>query len=414
MADTAIVEYFVSLSSTLVFLTKRGFEKPLVYEIPVTKDYLSKCTGRLIIDFHGLPMGWDNETSRFEHYKMLLSMNPSVNSLKRLQGIRQQNLKNSRFRYELTYLEELSEILFPEELKEQIAKCALLYIIPYGPLHSIPFAALRWSDNEYLIERFGICYGHSTGVLRYCQNKNRKRTHGIEHRPKSLLIAAVAAANDLKPQYFEEDGNILAGVFLEQNIHNKVTSLIGTTAAEGRKPASKELITEFIQEHDIIHLACHGIFGLDEIEGDSLNSGLMVSDGHNSLSTEQVKSLTKEERAPYMLMARDIFNLKLSADLVTLRACSSGRTEIKSGDELIGLTRAFFYAGTPSVIASLWNVNQNSSQQLLNEFYRLWLDNNKPLYKWQALRQAQINMIKTEDYAHPYHWAPFVLIGDWI
>jgi len=62
----------------------------------------------------------------------------------------------------------------------------------------------------------------------------------------------------------------------------------------------------------------------------------------------------------------------------------------------------------------LWNVNKRSSQLLLNDFYRLLLDKQNPLPKWQALQQAQKNLLQNPEYQHPYHWAPFILVGDWL
>ena len=96
---------------------------------------------------------------------------------------------------------------------------------------------------------------------------------------------------------------------------------------------------------------------------------------------------------------------------MTLRACSSGRAEVGSGDELLGLTRAFLYAGTPSLLVSLWNVHKKSSQLLLDDFYRRSDDEATP--KWRALQLAQQQLLSEPDHDHPYHWAPFVLVGDW-
>jgi CHAT domain-containing protein len=111
-----------------------------------------------------------------------------------------------------------------------------------------------------------------------------------------------------------------------------------------------------------------------------------------------------------VLTARKIFVLKLNTELVTLSACETGINEGNPGDELIGLTRAFLYAGTPSVIVSLWSVNAISTQELMIEFYKN-LKNGED--KATALQQAQIKIMEKEGYSNPYYWAPFVLVGDW-
>jgi CHAT domain-containing protein len=131
--------------------------------------------------------------------------------------------------------------------------------------------------------------------------------------------------------------------------------------------------------------------------------------------------------------------MDLNAGLVVLSGCETGLGTLSSGDEIIGLTRAFIYAGTPSVVASLWKVDDRSTAQLMSSFYK----NLKTLTKVEALRQAQLKMIrgngksdllarrgvggiaKLGDAAlvaspsqdaiatsHPYFWAPFILVGD--
>jgi len=355
-------------------------------------------------------------SSDLEHYKQILSLPPAVHAAKRTKEVNQINLKKPAFSYDLTYWERLSEALLPAELKAQIADCDLLCFVPHGPLHLLPFAALRWSAQEYLIERFGICTVNTASVLRYCQSKNRQRAAGPTYRPSSCLVAAVAAQEDQDPQEFEADGDDLALLFQEPDANDKITSLIGASLTDGGQPASKELIQRAIGDHDVIHLACHGVFGVEGNSRDPLDSGLLVSDGGSSPSLAKLREMSAAERSSHLLTAREVFSLKLTADLVTLRACSSGRAAIQSGDELVGLTRAFLFAGAPSLIVSLWNVNKRSSRQLLNDFYRRWLDRRHPLPKWQALQQAQISMLKDKDseYRHPYHWAPFILVGDWL
>jgi CHAT domain-containing protein len=96
--------------------------------------------------------------------------------------------------------------------------------------------------------------------------------------------------------------------------------------------------------------------------------------------------------------------------LVTLSACQTGINETKPGDELIGLTRALIYAGTSSVMVSLWSVDAASTKELMLHFYKL-VKSGKD--RATALQQAQINIMSKEEYSHPYYWAPFILVGDW-
>jgi CHAT domain-containing protein len=137
------------------------------------------------------------------------------------------------------------------------------------------------------------------------------------------------------------------------------------------------------------------------------------------------------------LEVREIFGMDLKASLVVLSACETGLGALSSGDELVGLTRAFIYAGTPSVVASLWKVDDASTAYLMSSFYK----NLKSRTKVESLRQAQLEMIRGKanspllaqrgvggigklgqisagrssnsiTTSHPYFWAPFILVGD--
>lgn len=98
--------------------------------------------------------------------------------------------------------------------------------------------------------------------------------------------------------------------------------------------------------------------------------------------------------------------LTSKADLVVLSACESGLGKINNGDEMTGLTRAFIYAGTPSVITTLWKVDDRASYELMREFYA----NLKTMTKSEALRQAQLKTM--QQFSHPYYWAAYQLTGE--
>jgi CHAT domain-containing protein len=119
--------------------------------------------------------------------------------------------------------------------------------------------------------------------------------------------------------------------------------------------------------------------------------------------------LTPDASSDGLLQVHEIFNLSLSADLVVLSACETGLGRKVSGEGLLGLTRAFLYAGAPSVVVSLWRVSdQRSTPDLMERFYR---ELDQAGDKAEALRQAKLALIRN-GHALPYYWAPFVLIGD--
>jgi CHAT domain-containing protein len=254
----------------------------------------------------------------------------------------------------------------------------------------------------HVIEKFGISYVPSASILRYCQAKNKARTDLSNYKPAKCVLVCSGTADDYKK--FEEDINIF-----EKFDWDSITPLKG-------EMSSKENLESKIAGNDVIHFATHGLFAMD-VNEDPLDSGLLLTSEKGPVdSLSEVFTSKPENRSNYFLSAREIFKFgTLNCNLVTIRACSSGRSQVRRGDELIGLTRAFLYAGAPSLLVSLWNVNIKSSGILLAEFYRLWLDSKKRLQKWKALQQAQISVMKISNkYSHPYHWAPIILIGDWL
>ena len=106
------------------------------------------------------------------------------------------------------------------------------------------------------------------------------------------------------------------------------------------------------------------------------------------------------------LKVGEIFSLGLKAGMVVLSACETGLGKLSNGDELVGLTRAFIYAGTPSVLTTLWKVNDRASYELMREFYQ----HLKTAKKVEALRQAQLKTM--EQFPEPFYWAAYQLTGE--
>ena len=229
----------------------------------------------------------------------------------------------------------------------------LIYFVPYGSLHYLPMHTLKL-NGEPLIKRHPVAYSPSASLLKFCQNKGSGRL-------QSCASFGVV---------FEEEAEDVAELF--------------NTEAYDR--ATKDKVLENSTDKDIIHFSCHGYF--DNV--DPLSSGVKLYDD--------------------VLTAREIFDMRLDTELVTLSACQTGLNERSPGDELVGLTRAFLYAGSPSIIVSLWSVDARSTQELMLEFYKL-LKNGAD--KATALQEAQKKIMEKGEYTHPYYWAPFVLVGDW-
>ena len=111
-----------------------------------------------------------------------------------------------------------------------------------------------------------------------------------------------------------------------------------------------------------------------------------------------------------LLQTYEIYNMRLNANLTVLSGCNSGIGELKRGEGLIGMRRAFLYAGVPSIVVSLWPVEDESTAILMKQFYKYL---NAGYIKKTALQKAKIDLIKSKDKKRdPFYWAPFVLIGD--
>jgi CHAT domain-containing protein len=148
---------------------------------------------------------------------------------------------------------------------------------------------------------------------------------------------------------------------------------------------------ERLSRYRMVHFSTHGYVN----EARPRFSGLLLSSPQTSQQLEDG-----------LLSAYEIFNLKLQADLVVLSACETGLGKEVKGEGLMSLMRAFMYAGTPTVVVSLWNVNDESAADLMIRFYR---NLKMGRSKGEALRQAQLETIR--DNGFPFFWAPFVLVG---
>jgi CHAT domain-containing protein len=151
-----------------------------------------------------------------------------------------------------------------------------------------------------------------------------------------------------------------------------------------------------LADYRIVHFAAHGL----------------VNSRHPELSGIAL-SLVDEKGRPQdgFLRLPDLYNLKLGADLVVLSACQTALGQEVKGEGLVGLTRGFFYAGAPRVVASLWSVRDEATAVLMGRFYRALLEDG--LSPSAALRSAQVSLWKEPRWRAPYYWAGFVLQGEW-
>ena len=235
-----------------------------------------------------------------------------------------------------------------------------LVIVPHGILHYLPFQALH-DGNSYLIERREVSVAPSAAVLLQCLRRSP-----CVYRNALLL----GVADEQIPRVHEE-------LHALDNIFDDV-----------RRFSDEAATTEALRQNsvavDVLHLACHAYFRSDN----PLFSSLKLSDG--------------------WFTARDAYGLKLNCGLVTLSACETGMNAVAPGDELMGLVRGFLSAGSPSVMMSLWTVDDEATTELMVGFYSELARTKSPA---TALRVAQLNLLTERP--HPFFWSPFVLVGRW-
>lgn len=359
MPKLALIEYFTTEEITFIFVVRPEDEKPIVYETNITETQLKECMYNLLE-----PAGEKLSASFHQLSQRLVKP-------------------------------------FLEDVKEYDT----LYLVPHGWLHYLPLHALRCGDDKYLIEMHKIVYSPSATVIKYCQAKNRSRQKQRADKSKrNCLAMGVGRKIDTKDEHmlFHREAELVA---------NRIFSGEGTCKIG--KEASKDYFKKECTDKDVIHVACHGYF--DPIQ--PLKSGLVLANGSKLPYVAHTNPETPGVPEDMLLTAEEIFNLDLNADLVTLSACVTGVNENKPGDELIGLTRALIYAGTPSVIVSLWPVHSESALRLMESFYRYWMDSANGHSKVEALQKAQLDMIGNEsnkEWQDPFFWAPFILVGDWL
>jgi len=194
-------------------------------------------------------------------------------------------------------------------------------------------------------------------------------------------------------------GGGLARLPFSRDEANAITLLAGrpeTLQATDFDASRRNVLGTALGEYRIVHFATHGLIDAERPE----LSGLVLS-------------LVNDRGAPQdgLLRLADIFNMRLNADLVVLSACQTALGKEIKGEGLVGLTRGFMYAGAPRVVASLWQVSDVATAELMKKFYAGMLKRRLPTAA--ALRAAQLEMSRDPRWSAPYYWAGFVLQGDW-
>jgi CHAT domain-containing protein/tetratricopeptide (TPR) repeat protein len=239
---------------------------------------------------------------------------------------------------------------FADPVRDWVRPGDVVYLCPHDVLHRLPLHAVK-VDGIPLGERNIVAYVPSAAVLRSCL---AQRAEG----QRAAVVLGDASGTGSMP-FARDEALALAEMFEASGFH--------ATVGVGDQ-ASGQVLRQALgtpPEPGIVHLAVHGSFD----SGRPMDSGIHLADG--------------------LLTATQAAALPLRAGLVTLSACDSGMSSRRPGDELLGLTRAFVYAGTPAVLVSLWQVDQIATSMLMQSFYRALLSGTA---KGAALWQAQLDL----------------------
>ncbi|MDF5719479.1 MAG: tetratricopeptide repeat protein [Rhizonema sp. PD37] len=275
--------------------------------------------------------------------------------------------------------------------------------IPQNSLFLVPFPALQDKEGKYLIEKHTILTSPSIQVLDLTHQQLQKRRKSSTSVLVGLnFMSPLIVGNPTMPKVALKIGDKpqqLSSLPGAEKEAKAIASLFNTQALIG-DDATEAAIVQRLPQARIIHFATHGLF--DDIRG--LDSAIALApENPNSLSSPLSK---EDKKRDGLLTAGEILDLKINADLVVLSACDTGRGRI-TGDGVIGLSRSLISAGTPSVIVSLWAIDDGSTAFLMTEFYK---NLQQKLDKATALRNAILTTKKK--YSSPSQWAAFTLIGE--
>lgn len=386
----------------------------LEYSLGEQRSYLFAVTASSIQSFP-LPGRQEIETAARLFYRLTTEQEkPGV--FRSAAESRQWIARNHRARAAATA--ELSRMLLGP-VAGLLGKKRLL-IVPDGILHYIPFAALSAARSP-LIVNHEIITLPSASVLALL----RRETAGRAAARKTVAVLA-------DPVFEEHDTRIgarksavaqteqsssrgtasdiesdSAAALARLPFTRKEAEAIGALAPESERKialgfdASRALaVSPELAEYRYLHFATHGLLNSESPELSGLAFSLFDDRG---------------EKQNGFLRGLDVYNLRLSAELVTLSGCRTALGKEVRGEGLIGLTRGFLYAGAKRVLAGLWKVDDAATAELMRRFYRELLREKHPnsVSPAAALRAAQVSMLREPRWQSPFYWAAFVLQGEW-
>ncbi len=312
-----------------------------------------------------------------------------------------------------------------------------VYLAPDGILNLLPFTSLIDEAGRYIVSQNDVIMLSSGRDLVLPSLKAEVTAPVILAAP--LFDAAqteqyaaglnrreaTTTARSLNALYFSP----LVGTLKEGDDLAAQLELSQHKANYYKLAEATETIVKAIQSPRILHMATHGFF-LEDVILEAPDQGLLQQGGIGAIEeTPTLPSATSNpllraglalvdanlainayaENVSGILTAEEVLDLQLAGtELVVLSACETGVGEIRIGEGVYGLRRAFQEAGAQSVLSTLWSISDEGTQHFMQQFYRRYLDGASPQ---QALRDTQMEFINSDKWKHPFFWAPFVMVG---
>lgn len=308
----------------------------------------------------------------------------------------------------LTKQQELAEKLCDQllrQLAERLAPGKRLIVVPDGILYYLPFETLR-HNGRYLVEDHDISYLPSSGLLELLRD-SENQAEAVDKQDLLAVGDPLFSPEGVKPGRGSDgiavtrqalsamDGFRLNALPRSSEEVKEIAKLFAPDRCRvllGKASTEEAVKAALLQRYKYLHFATHGL----------LNE-------RNPSRAAIVLTLDTDPQEDGFLEVGEIARLDLDCDLVVLSACQTGRGQLFSGEGVVGLSRAFLYAGARSVVVSLWNVSDVSTSELMKNFYQHLISN---MGNTAALREAKLQMLRSgTETRHPYYWAPFIVVG---
>ena len=386
---TTFLEYTVADSAIFVFrIEKDTFQ---VYELPKPEGFEQK-----VEDFR-------KHVTEFGHFRF--------GTLKAQQRLFTAYVELGYELYQALLEPIVEAASLPLSMTVGEEKRRKLIIVPDGILGYLPFEALLTKRTAtdpidfrhlpYLIRDFQTAYAYSGTLL-----VNNRKEPEANPRKAARRFAGFAPVYESEPDTSEayEPLSMMVRAGFTPLQHNKeevqqISRLLGGHSYLGRA-ASEKSFKEKAADYQVLHLAMHSLID----DKDPLYSRLIF--------TQSADSLHQDSMNDNYLNAAELYNMQLNARLAVLSACETGYGQLIRGEGIMSLSRAFAYAGCPSLVMSLWNAEDQSTAQIMVDFYKQ-LRKEKTVD--EALRQAKLRYLEEADHpyyqSHPFFWAAFVPVG---